>query len=134
MTPAETPIVNAMLLCEHVHRDSASGKHTLFAVFDEVQGSRFPVDLDTFAVYLNLTNMRGRYKVDLRWLRGDTEDELVHLGSLDDVEIADPLSRTELVLWGESLPFPGPGRHVLRLAMNDRHVHDYVRMVTETRE
>ena len=30
----EIPLVNAMLLCEHVHRDTASGKHTLFAVFE----------------------------------------------------------------------------------------------------
>jgi hypothetical protein len=66
----EDPLVSAMLLCEHVHADSASGKHTLFGVFDEVQASRFPI----------------------------------------------------------------PGRYVLRLTMNRRHLRDYVVIAMESPE
>jgi hypothetical protein len=130
----EDPLVSAMLLCEHVHADSASGKHTLFGVFDEVQVSRFPVDLGAFAVYLNLTNLRGRYDVDLLWLRGDTEEELARLGPIGGVEVADPLSRVELVLLGQGLAFPFPGRYVLRHTMNRRHLQDYVIIATESPE
>jgi len=130
----EDPLVNAMLLCEHVHADTASGKHTLLGVFDEVRISRFPVDLATFAVYLNLTNLRGTYEVDLLWLRGDTEEELARLGPIGGIEVVDPLSRVELVLLGQDLAFPVPGRYVLRLAMNRRHLQDYVIIATESPE
>ena len=130
----ENPVVNAMLLCEHVHRDSMSGKHTLFAVFDEVEVRAFPVEIESFAVYLNLTNMRGRYSVDFRWLLGDTEEELARVGALDPFEVSDPLSRVELVILGGGLPIHGPGRYVLRLDANGRHLQDYVIIAIEAPE
>lgn len=130
----QVPIVNAMLLCEHVHRDSSSGKYTLLGVFDEVRVSRPAVDIETFAVYLNLTNMRGRYSLDLRWLHGDTEEELARAGAVEMFEVSDPLSRVEIVARGSGLPVTGPGRYVLRLRINGRHLHDYVMMAREAFE
>jgi len=130
----QIPIVNAMLLCEHIHRDSSSGKLTLLGVFDEIRVSPPAVDLDAFSVYLNLTNMRGRYHLDLRWLHGDTEEELGRVGSVEPFEVSDPLSRVEIVVRGGGLPLPDPGRYVLRLQINGRHLHDYVIMVTELLE
>lgn len=56
----------------------------------------------------------------------------MHLGLIERVNVPDPLSRVELVLVGGGLPFPAPGRYVLRLLMNDRHVQDYVIMAVET--
>jgi len=102
-----------MLLCEHVHADSASGKHTPPGAFDEVQVSRFPVDLGAFAVDLNLTNLRGRCEVDLLWLRGDTEDELARLDLIGGVEVADLLSRVERVLLDRVSSLEGHGCHLV---------------------
>ncbi len=131
---AENPVVNAMLLCEHVHRDSLSGKHTLLGVFDEIQLSAYPGKLDAFGIYVNLTNMRGSYAIDLRWLRGDTEEELARLGPRERGAVQDPLARVELLALGTDLPLPGPGRYVLRLLVNGRHLQDLVTMASEVRE
>ena len=130
----QVPIVNAMLLCEHVHQDTASGKSTLLGVFDELRVSRPAADLDAFAVYLSLTNMRGRYSIDLRWLHGDTEDELARISETEPFDVADPLSRLEIVVLGNLLPIPEPGRYVLRLSINGRHVHDCVMIAREAFE
>jgi hypothetical protein len=128
----QVPIVNAMLLCEHVHRDS-SGKLTLLGVFDEIRVAP-AADLESFAVYLSLTNMRGRYAVDLRWIRGDTEEELARVGDIETVEVSDPLLRIEIAVVGSRFPVPGPGRYVLRLTINGRHLHDYAIMAKEAFE
>jgi len=91
-------------------------------------------DLDAFAVYLSLTNMRGRYSIDLRWLHGDTEDELARISETEPFDVADPLSRLEIVVLGNLLPIPEPGRYVLRLSINGRHVHDCVMIAREAFE
>ena len=92
------------------------------------------MEIDSFAVYLNLTNMRGKYTLALRWLLGDTEEELAGLGALEPLELSDPLSRLELVILSEGLPIPSPGRYVLRLDANGRHLQDYVIIATEILE
>ena len=128
----QAPIVNAMLLCEHVHQDRASGKSSLLGVFDELRVSRPAAALDAFAVYLTVTNMRGRYSIDLRWLHGDTEAELARIGETEPLDVSDPLSRVEIAVFGNGLPIPEHGRYVLRLHMNGRHVHDHVMIARES--
>jgi hypothetical protein len=122
-----------MLPCDHVHYDRSTGRSTLLGVFDELRAPRFPASTGPYAVYLNLTNMRGTYDLDARWLRGDTETEIAALVSAPRIVIADPLSRVEVALIGDDLPLPEAGRYVLRLRMNGRHVQDYVIIASEAR-
>lgn len=129
--PSEFPLVNAMLLCDHVHVDPSTGRHTLLGVFDEIEAARFPASTGPYAAYLNLTNMRGAYDLELRWLRGDTEAEIAARIAVERVDVPDPLSRVEISLPGRALPIPEPGRYVLRLFVNRRHIQDYVIIASE---
>jgi hypothetical protein len=57
--------------------------------------------------------------------------EVSTLVSAPTIVVADPLSRVEIALMGDDLPLPEPGRYVLRLRMNGRHVQDYVIIASE---
>jgi hypothetical protein len=131
--PPEDPIVHAMLLCDHVYYDPASGKHTLIGVFDSLWHPGRPAALGEAVIFLSLTNMRGEYAVETGWLRGDTEAELARV-SVDPVTVADPLARLSVEIDAAGLPLPVAGRYVLRLRVNGRHVHDSVIMVRGDRE
>lgn len=130
MSP-EDPILHAMLLCDHVHYDEVSGKHTLLGVSDVIGRGSFPTELDRVTIYLCLTNMKGRYAVELAWLRGDTEEELARFALPAAVMSSDPLARISIDGPLSALPIPAPGRYVLRLWVNGHHVHDSVMMVEE---
>lgn len=130
MSP-EDPIVHAMLLCDHVHYDEVSGKHTILGVCDAIGRREFPAELDGATIYLCLTNMNGRYAVELAWLRGDTEAELARFAPPGVVTSSDPLARISIDGALSGLPLPAPGRYVLRLWVNGHHLHDSVIMVGE---
>lgn len=124
MSP-EDPVVNAMLLCDHVHRDPTTGKHTLLGVLDTLRLPFLPAVLEAAAFYLSLTNLRGTYRLELAWLRGDTEEELARLVRTAPTVMRDPLARVELALRiPAGLPVPVPGRYILRFYANSRLVKD----------
>lgn len=120
-----------MLICDHIHRDTLSGKPTLLGVFDEIHPRAYPAELGPVGVYINLTNMRGRYALGLDWLRGDTEEELARIEVALRVDVQDPLTRVEAAVMNEHLPVPAPGRYVLRLRANGRHIKDLVIIAME---
>ncbi len=127
----EDPVVNAMLVCDHVHRDPTTGKHAL-GVFDNLRLPSFPAELSAFAAYLNLTNLNGAYSVELSGLRADTEVELARLSRSRRVTVRDPLARSEVRLRVPSgLPVPSPGRYILRLYMNRRYIQDFAMIVEQ---
>lgn len=126
--PPEDPIVHAMLLCDHVYYDEASGRHTLLGVFDSIRHPGHPAELTAAVVLLSLTNIRGAYTIDLAWLRGDTEEELARV-TLNAVTVTDPLARLNVEIETGGLPLPVPGRYILRLHVNRRHLHDSAIMV-----
>lgn len=93
---------------------------------------RFPSTVDEYAVHLNLTNMRGSYDIELPWVRGDTEEEFATRPSAESVVIESPLARVPPALAGQDLPIAEPGRYVLRLCANGKHVQDHVTIVVES--
>jgi hypothetical protein len=114
-----------MLMCDHLHRDRSTGKHTLFGVLDAVRPTSYPGSVPGVGVYVKLTNMKGPYQLVLAWVRGDTEAELARLPMPRTIRVSDPLARVEVpVHVSTPLPLPGPGRYLLRLYANGRHVHD----------
>jgi hypothetical protein len=129
------PVVNAMLACDGVHLDPGTGKHTLLGVFDAVAPSGYPSHIDSAAIYVSLTNMKGAYAFELSWLRGDTEEELALVAAVHKVRVSSPLERLVLSFDVDSLPLPVPGRFILRLRVNGRHIQDYAIIAWEvTRE
>ncbi len=134
MAPQD-PVVNAMLMCDHVHRDRSTGKYTLLGLFDAVRLSNYPATLMRVGIYLKLTNMRGAYELVLAWVLGATEAELARVPTLPAIRVSDPLARVEVPIHvSVPLPLPAPGRYLLRLYANTRHVQDLAIMALETGE
>jgi hypothetical protein len=131
--PPEDPVVNAMLMCDHVHRDRSTGKYTLLGLFDAVRPTGYPGAITGVGVYLKLTNMRGAYNLSLAWVRGDSEAELARVPTPPVIRVTDPLARVEVPIHVSTpLPVPEPGRYLLRLYANARHVQDLAIIATES--
>jgi hypothetical protein len=124
----ELPHVCAFLVCDHVWQDPHTGKWTLLGVFDTLWASREPITHGPFAVYLNLTNMRGEYNLALRLLRASDELVCAEKGAAAPYVVADPLARTVVVALLEGFTVPTLGKYLLRLLANGEAVQDVVLM------
>lgn len=124
---AEDPKVCAMLLCDHAHRDPATGKFTLLGVFDRIHAKQFPAAHGPFAIYLNLTNLNGSYALRIEVLRADDESRIGETRAAQPIVVRDPLARVEMALnLPGGLPLAQPGGYVFRLVVNDRPIQDLV--------
>ena len=59
------PYCLAMVLCDAVHRDSATGKHTILGTFSTLASKEFPAPLQ-LAVYFAITDAQGEYELVFR--------------------------------------------------------------------
>jgi hypothetical protein len=124
---AEDPKVCAMLLCDHAHRDPATGKFTLLGVFDRIHAKQFPAAHGPFAIYLNLTNCNGSYNLSIQVLRADDEAGVAETRAAQPIVVRDPLARVEMALnLPGGLPLQKPGAYLFRLVVNDRTIQDLV--------
>ncbi len=59
------PYCLAMVLCDHVHRDGTTGKHTLLGTFSTFRAGKFPAKV-AFCVYFAVTDGLGPTMLQLR--------------------------------------------------------------------
>lgn len=126
------PVLQALLLADHVYRDKETGKAVIAGVFDRLavvrqapEGAeparegplRVPLTQvlragNPFA-YISLTEVRGRIQVQLRLVRLET-NEICFASNAIVVESDDPLKTVQLVLPVPILP-QIPGTYALEL-------------------
>jgi hypothetical protein len=109
-----TPMALAMVVCDAVWVDPATGKSTILGTFASIHGHDFPLAVPTMAVYLALTDARGVVPLELRLVDVDEEQEPVFQTELSQ-EFADPIVVAELVVILENKIFPTPGEYRLQL-------------------
>jgi len=103
------PEVLALVLCDRIHRDGLSGKPYLLGVFSIIYSKEFPALHRGVDVYLAITNGRGRYKTQLRFMFAETEEEL--MVAEGEMEFADPLQVWEIGFSLPPLPLPKAGKY-----------------------
>jgi hypothetical protein len=124
---AEDPKVTAMVLCDHAHRDPATGKFSLLGVFDRIHAKAFPAAHGPFSIYLALTNLNGSYDLVVHVLRGEDESGVGETRSAQPLVVRDPLARVELAMnLPGGLPLSKAGPLVFRLSANGRPLQDQV--------
>jgi hypothetical protein len=97
-----------MVLCDHVHQDSTSGKFTLLGTFNQINAAAFPVFLP-FAVYFAITDGQGEFEVRLRLVDSQVVSELASKPILDAparLTLSSPSSNPVAVV-GVEIPRPG---------------------------
>ncbi|HBO43970.1 MAG TPA: hypothetical protein DD670_08570 [Planctomycetaceae bacterium] len=59
------PYCLAMVLCDNVHRDAATGKHTILGTFSTLGAGKYPAKV-SFCVYFAITDGLGPTKLRIR--------------------------------------------------------------------
>jgi hypothetical protein len=115
------PYCLAMVLCDGVHRDPATGKFTLLGTFHAIRASEFPTGI-RMVVYFVLTDIIGAHKIRLNvvdasmHLDGDPPEPI--LTHETDMTVEDPLMVVEGVM-GIQLSLPGSGVYHVELYAGD---------------
>jgi hypothetical protein len=127
--PEDAKVV-AMLLCDHAHRDLATGKFSLLGIFDRVHARSFPTTHGPFSIYLNVTNLNGAYDVAVQVVRAADESPIGETKSSQPIVVRDPLARVEMAMnLPGGLPLEKPGAYLFRLILNGKPSQDLVMTV-----
>ncbi|HXY33973.1 MAG TPA: hypothetical protein VEI07_07075 [Planctomycetaceae bacterium] len=120
------PVLQALLLADHVYQDKATGKHIICGVFSELTFGPFVQAEDSSGTaggakhidvslqrghdsgspwaYISLTELKGEYHFELRYV--DLQDNAVILQLKFGVRSPDPLQTVEIVIPLPRLPLP----------------------------
>ena len=114
----ELPVPKAMLICDSVITDKETNKKSLIGVFEHINAFKFPCVHHSLAVYIKLTDARGKYRFRLELI--DLQNNLT-IGKAElpqDINIDDPLRTYELVINLTGLKFKDPGEYEFRVFAN----------------
>ncbi len=112
------PVVKAFLICDQVIHDAQTGKKTLVGVFHELRADRFPAVHPVLWIYANLTDARGQYSFEIRFVDVD-RNKVLGNGTPPPITIPGPLQTTELSAQLRNVQLPGPGTYEFHLVTND---------------
>jgi hypothetical protein len=121
-----TPVLLAMLACDHIWRDPGSGKWSLLGVYEWLHAHTEPLEPLELEVYAQLTNLHGVYDFELAILRASDEKELARYALGGRIHAHDPLRRLQIGFCIKRLALPAFGKYVLRLMSDRRIVGDAV--------
>ena len=112
--PPAYPIPLAMIVCDGVYVDSASGKKTLLGMFSTIGGVAFPLTLPSLCLYVAMTNGHGKTPFSVRLVDVDEERPPV-LDVNGTWDFADPRIVLEVVNLFGNLVFPEPDEYRFQL-------------------
>jgi hypothetical protein len=111
-SPAPYPL--AMVVCDAIWRDPATGKHFILGCFSAIGAAQFPVVHPRLAVYLAITEGYGTVPIRLRLVTAEAATVL-HETEPMPVEFSDPLAIAEVAVQLANLSFAAPGQYRLQL-------------------
>jgi hypothetical protein len=112
------PEVLAMTIADAAHRDGATGKFSLLGTFNAIAARSFPHVHPCMAVYLALTDGRGKTPLTLRLIDAD-EEEAPIFQIQATVDFPDPLQMVEVAFSCPRLEFRHAGEYRLQLFAGD---------------
>lgn len=113
--PIETPSALALILCDTIITDAATGKKTLVGIFNSIKVARFPHVIPQFFVFASLTNATGEVPVAIR-LTAASGEEIFNLNG--KLPFKTPLDAPEMVFHIQNLPIRAEGVYDLELIAN----------------
>lgn len=75
----ETPIGIALIVCDQIIQDIATGKRSLIGVFNLVYSAAFPFTLHKLCVLASITQINGNVKIALKCSDETHEEDLVSI-------------------------------------------------------
>jgi hypothetical protein len=107
------PIVQAMLLADHIHIDPATGKRYILGTYNQLMGVRFPHIVSRLNLFIALTEAHGPTLLRVRVVDMDEE-----FGSLvESTHSANMFNPNDLYYFSLTLSvtFPTPGIYRIQL-------------------
>jgi hypothetical protein len=109
----------AMVVCDAVWRDPATGKYFILGCFSAIGSHSFPTVHPSLAVYIALTEGYGKIPLAVRLT--DPQGGTVHESRLE-IDFTDPRAIAEIGLQFQNLSFATAGEHRLQLHAGDAFV------------
>ena len=110
--PPALPVPLAMVVCDAVWRDPATGKYFLLGCFSAIGAHSFPIVHPSLAVYIALTDGYGAMPLSLRLV--DSSTRLLHESQMA-AEFTDPRAILEIGVQFQHLTFTSAGEYRLQL-------------------
>jgi len=108
------PMVLAMVVCEGIYRDMATGKWTLLGCFSGFGAAAFPCVHPAMVVFVSLTDGRGNPQLRLSLI--DAEEEMEPIATAEmPIAFEDPRMVADVVFAFQNLSFPAAGEYRFRL-------------------
>jgi len=114
MAAGTEPLVLAMVICDAVWQDAATGKFFLLGVFSSISAKKFPATHPMLAVWFALTDLRGKTPLKLRLVTVD-EDAILCEEAGELADVGDPRVVAEIALHLQGVQFPMPGEYRMQL-------------------
>ncbi len=111
------PQLLAWLLCDGVHIDPSSGKHTILGVFSNIMAKRFPVVHPHMVWFMTLTDVAaGNHRMRISMGLDPTDPKPL----IDrPFESQGPLVRINLINEIRNLVFQEPGEYAILIEIDD---------------
>jgi len=114
------PQLLVWLLCDGVHIDPATGKHTILGVFSNIKARAFPVVHPFMIWFITLTDVsQGQHRIRISMGLDPTNPaELIHR----PFESQSPLHRINLINEIRNLRFERPGDYSIMIEIDDETI------------
>jgi hypothetical protein len=110
----QPPYSLAMVICDAIAIDPASGKRTIVGCFSAVLAKEFPAVHGPMALYIALTDGHGKIPFTLRLMDADEQNDPLFKAD-GDLEFADARAVLEMDLRLSGISFPAPGEYRFQL-------------------
>ena len=128
------PVLQAIILADHVYEDMHTGKKVIAGTFCEMAAVSFPSKYNRGAfLFLSLTEFQGKLPITIEYVDLVRNETLLEFG--DIVAFANtPLETCELVVELPELPLPHPGTYAFEIYLYDVPLGSLRFVVSEGRE
>ena len=110
----QKPYALAMVICDFIWRDLATGKCSLLGSFSFIAARNFPAVHPSLGVYAAITDGRGKIPIVFQVVDVDEVEEPIFKAE-SEVDFKDPRAVSEWILNIQGLSFPKPGEYRFQL-------------------
>ena len=104
-------------MCDGVHIDPATGKHTILGIFSNIRGREFPLQHPHMIWFLSLTDVpTGEHKLRISYGRDVTNTQTIIERKFQS---PGPLQRINLINEIRNLAFDLPADYAILIEIND---------------
>ena len=117
MTQQPNPSGLAIVVCDQIIEDKATGKKSLIGIFNNIASQTFPCRHPALGVFVSLTEGNGTYQAKLRIINEETQAPVTDVNG--QIQLPDVHAVAELVFNFIGLEFPGPGLYAIEFYCAD---------------